>query len=252
MTEKKQLSNKIDCDKENESVEKEVTPEMPIHSSEVADSSKDTKTKEPLMDDLKKIIIRFESIEKSLLSLNQVVERLVKQQEIMQNSMRQLGNRVTDAATALGAPRIRELYMRLLLIYDLVEPAPLHLSEESVSLCKLIATQIEQFLEVNGIYRIQTEKSLFDPIQHKPVKIISDVDPSKDGCVVSTVRNGFRSERAVLRPAEVVIVRIDQKEPCKVEEDTLSEELMRQEESQNHEDTENKKEEGDGKGSNKS
>jgi len=159
----------------------------------------------PLADQLDDVILGLRHLEEMVTSLHESIGTLVKQQEIMQSSLRQLGTRVSDAASSLGAPRIRELYMRLLLLYDLVEPPPAHLSEESTSLCKMIATQIEQFLEANGIQRIETDGKVFDPNLHKPVKAISEADPSLTGRIVSTVRNGFRADYGVLRPAEVVI-----------------------------------------------
>lgn len=139
------------------------------------------------------------------------IEVLVKQQEIIQGGLRQLGSRVSDAASSLGAPRLRETFMRILMLYDLTEPAPAHLSAESVGLCRLLSGQIEQFLAVQGIEQIPTDGLRFDPSLHKPVKIMAIDDPAKEATILNTLRHGFRSESGVLRPAEVAIGRFTAK-----------------------------------------
>ncbi len=158
------------------------------------------------------LILRLQSLENSMSDLQHTIEGLVKQQEIMQTCVRQLSTRITEAAGSLSAPRIRELYERLLRLYDLVEPPPAHLQhQESISICRLIATQIEQFLEVNGFRQIETDGLTFDPRFHKPVKVVAGEEPGMDGRIVSTVRHGFKSDHTPLRPAEVVMVSLSQK-----------------------------------------
>jgi len=156
---------------------------------------------------LESICSRLQLVEERLTAVQAQIEVLVKQHEIAQGGLRQLGSKVSDAATSLGAPRVRETFMRVLMLYDLIEPAPAHLSPESSDLCRLLSEQIEQFLAVQGIERIQTDGLRFDPTLHKPVKIVSIDDPAKEATVLNTLRNGFRSEFGVLRPAEVTMGR---------------------------------------------
>jgi len=156
---------------------------------------------------LAEMVLRIDAVETTLNSLVESVQILTRQQEIMQNSMRQLSGRVTEAASSLQVPRIRDLYSKLLLLYDLVEPPPAGLPPESVDLCKKLSIQIEQFLAVEGVERIATEDAIFDCNLHKPMNYVEVADLNQDNRVVFTYRHGFHSESSVLRPAEVDIGR---------------------------------------------
>jgi molecular chaperone GrpE (heat shock protein) len=151
------------------------------------------------------VAARLKSLERTVASLEEVVRIVTRQQDVVHASLRQLSDRVTDAANSLGAPRVRELYLRLLLLYDLVEPPPVHLSVDAKDICEAVSGQIEQFLAVTGFQRIPTDGEAFDRDRHKPVQVVPAKDSNSAGRVLSTIRNGFCSEQAVLRPAEVVI-----------------------------------------------
>jgi molecular chaperone GrpE (heat shock protein) len=174
-------------------IEESGTGAAPTESAAIADEA-------PSLTDLHEVIHVVEAVRDE-------VRALARQQELLQATVRQLSSRVSDAAASLGAPRVRELYHRLLLLYDLVDPPQDGLPQETVTLCRLIAKQIEQFLEVNGIERIVTDGQSFDPTIHKPVEFVADATLTSDTRVIATRRWGFRSASAVLRPAEVVIAR---------------------------------------------
>lgn len=188
------------CDDPETLRNEEVAPEAPLSvqpSSEPAVSH----------DMIQRIVSSIEDIQASVSELKQTTASLLQEQKIMQHGMRQIGARIREAATSLSAPRIRSLYDRLLLMYDLLEPPPAHLSPESTSLCKLISAQVEQFLAVNGFAKIAADGATFDPTLHKPEEVIDVQDAGMDSRVLATKRNGFKSENAVLRPAYVTIAR---------------------------------------------
>lgn len=151
---------------------------------------------------------RLGAIESSLQSLTGVVGELSHNLAIVQSSLQRLAGTVSGAAESLGAPRVRELYLRLLLLYDLVEPPPSDLPQDTVRFYRTLADQIEQFLAVNGVERIQSDGAVYDSKVHKQVGYIDDPDPANAGFVASTRRYGFQTERAVLRPSEVKIARL--------------------------------------------
>jgi len=151
---------------------------------------------------------RMDAVQQSLDSLAQKVESLTKSQEIIQGGMRMLRNSVADAASSLGSPRLRELYLRLLLMYDLVEPPPAHLDAAAAEICRRIATQIDQVLAVNDFTRISIEDGVFDARVHKAVKLDPVDDPESDGRVLAIVQHGFRSPQGILRPASVILGRL--------------------------------------------
>lgn len=156
-------------------------------------------------DRLTELCARLDAMKRKLGAVEETLGMVVRQQELTQGAIRHLGGRVTEAASSLGAPRVREIYLRLLLLYDLVEPPPAHLSADAAEICRVVSGQIEQFLAANGLPRIATDGLPFDRVLHKPVQTVPASATAPAGCIVSTVRNGFRSEQTVLRPAEVVI-----------------------------------------------
>jgi molecular chaperone GrpE (heat shock protein) len=192
-----------------------VFPETPLIQERTEREPPDEGTTEPgaptASTEQKPPISQLTIIEESVTELTDAVASLSRQQEMMQNGIRQLGSRVSDAATSLGAPRVSGLLLRLLLLYDIVDPPAAHLGEEAASVCRVMAGQIEQLLAVNGFFCMETDGAVFDPVEHKPVKVVSVKDPGMDGRILSTVRKGFRSEHGVLRPAEVVLVRAPKK-----------------------------------------
>jgi molecular chaperone GrpE (heat shock protein) len=154
------------------------------------------------------IYLELRAMQASFDTLNQQIHALARNQEILQSAVRQLVTRVADAASSLAAPRMRELYLRLLMIYDLVNPVPAQLSEDAACVCNMIAVQIEQFLAVNGFERISSDDVVFDPKQHKLGKIELVDDPELDGRILTSLQHGFCSQQSVLRPATVVMGRV--------------------------------------------
>jgi molecular chaperone GrpE (heat shock protein) len=63
-----------------------------------------------------------------------------------------------------------------------------------------------QVLAANGLTEIPAS-DVFDPTQHRAVQRVPTADRGLDGQVREVVRRGFRTERAVLRYAEVVVYR---------------------------------------------
>ena len=68
--------------------------------------------------------------------------------------------------------------------------------------------QIRQMLESNGFFLIDTEGP-FDPEVHRAMEIEPCQSPEEAGRISRVLRPGFRSERSVLRPAEVTLTRYD-------------------------------------------
>jgi molecular chaperone GrpE len=150
---------------------------------------------------------RLGAVEATLGELTANIRELSQHLVIVQSSLQRLSEKVTTAAETLSAPRIRDLFNRLLLIYDLIEPAPANLPADQHPFYRMLAEQIEQLLAVNGLERIAADGMRFDPAIHKPFAFVEQDDPDLADRVVETTRHGFRNERAVLRPAEVRIAR---------------------------------------------
>jgi len=157
---------------------------------------------------------RIEALEQAANGLAETVAGLARSQAIMQGAMRQLAVKVGEAATSLAPPRIYSLYMRLLMLYDMVSPPPAGFSEDAQRLAAILANQIEEFLAGSGFERIRADGEPFDPAIHRSVDFVTAEDPTQAGRVVAIRRNGFRSGAQVLRPAEVTLARAEV-EPAK-------------------------------------
>lgn len=58
-----------------------------------------------------------------------------------------------------------------------------------------------------GVERDPALGSDFDPTRHEAVSVLPVRDPDKDGMIVDVVREGYRMDNDVLRPARVVVAR---------------------------------------------
>ena len=147
-------------------------------------------------------------LEQHVSQLGSQVEQLAGRVELIPPQVRQLGVKVDDLTESIAQPRIRDLLNRFVLLYDFVDQMSRSAVPESEPArnYQVLRRQIEQNLEVSGVYAI-AGVGQFDPALHKAVEIVACQTPEENGRIVSVFRPGFRTERAVLRYAEVVIKR---------------------------------------------
>jgi molecular chaperone GrpE len=75
---------------------------------------------------------------------------------------------------------------------------------------ELVRNQFLAKLDGFGVKRIPSEGMPFDPQLHEAVSAVPAADPSQDGVVVGTVRQGYRIGDEVLRPALVAVAKTGQ------------------------------------------
>jgi molecular chaperone GrpE (heat shock protein) len=92
----------------------------------------------------------------------------------------------------------------LLTLYDLTGQMALDAAGPDAANYLMLRQQILEALAVNGIQLIPTDGH-FDPAIHKVVERLTCQIPEEDGEIVAVFRSGFRTERAVLRYAEVIV-----------------------------------------------
>jgi molecular chaperone GrpE (heat shock protein) len=157
---------------------------------------------------LQPILTRLEQLEQTVTRLSTDISRLSEQAGLIPHQVRQLGSKVDGITESVSQPRIRDLLGSFLLLYDLIDQMSRTAESDTTSdqNYRVLRDQIAQALEVNGIRPIPEARS-FDPAIHKAVETVACSTPDEDGEIVRFYRAGFRTERTVLRYAEVVVKR---------------------------------------------
>ncbi|HEX3990749.1 MAG TPA: nucleotide exchange factor GrpE [Acetobacteraceae bacterium] len=127
--------------------------------------------------------------------------------------VRQLRDKVESLATSFTEPRLKALLLGLVGVYDLVaqlvratEASQEDSGQNHLRNYRVLQSQLYMLLESNGITEI-TAEGAFDPLLHCALQSVPVDDPARDNLVLETIRPGFRTERAVLRYAEVVVAK---------------------------------------------
>ena len=74
---------------------------------------------------------------------------------------------------------------------------------------ELVRDQFLAKLEALGVRHIDTLGQVFDAAVHEAVSMAPVTDPSQDGLVVAVAREGYAIGDELLRPASVVVGRLD-------------------------------------------
>ncbi len=147
--------------------------------------------------------------------LDEAREQMAQTIEQMQRSQADLANyrrRAEEEQTAMRQEANRRLIINLLPVVDELELAINHLGDNDgpgdswVEGVKLIHRKAYGVLEAEGLSKIETVGSPFDPLQHEAVAIV-DSDQQPSGYVVEAVRNGYRLRERVIQAAQVVVAR---------------------------------------------
>ncbi len=165
----------------------------------------------PAEDMLRSLDEQLSGISARLEEMESALSDIARQQGLMPQKLRQIGQQVDDVSSSLGAPRVRDMLQSLLLLHDLIESMHAQTPCEDETNRKnyeVLLGQVLQMLEVNGLKMIDTEGE-FDPNLHRPVAAVPCVSEEEAGRIVEVVRRGFRSDRGVLRYAEVAVTEHD-------------------------------------------
>ena len=81
--------------------------------------------------------------------------------------------------------------------------------EKLVRGVELVRSQFLARLESVGVRRVPALGQLFDPQRHEAVTTTPVANPTDDGLVVSVIREGYAMGDEVLRPASVVVGRLE-------------------------------------------
>jgi len=157
---------------------------------------------------------RLETLEQMVIQVSREVGDLRERVTLIPRQVRQLGSKVDDITESISQPRIRDLLNSLLLLYDLVEQMGRTAAEAHNY--EVLGDQIAQVLEVNGLHPI-TESQDFDPTLHRAIETVACETPEENGEIVSVYRSGFRTNRATLRYAEVVVKRYQEPKNKEIE-----------------------------------
>jgi molecular chaperone GrpE len=158
---------------------------------------------------------RLESLEQTVKGLSDQINGLNRRLELIPQQVRQLGIKVDDITESIAHPRTRDMLNRLVQLYDLVnQMAQEKMKTGNPGNLQVLEDQIMQILEVNGIYPIDIGER-FDPNLHKAVEIVECQTPEEAGEISRLYRMGFRTDRAILRYAEVLVKKYNKQEEIK-------------------------------------
>jgi Mg-chelatase subunit ChlD/molecular chaperone GrpE (heat shock protein) len=152
---------------------------------------------------------RFHALEESIADLSRQISFIPAQ-------VRGLSRDISDITTSVAKGRCRSLLLDLLGLYDLVDQLDRLRSDDS-RLCEgdqqshnyeVLRTQILQLLDVNGLSQIPCDGP-FNPELQRAVRRVRCDSAEKDGWICRVVRIGFRTERSILRFAEVEVFYYD-------------------------------------------
>ncbi len=124
--------------------------------------------------------------------------------------LRRIAGKVDGVTTAVADASYKTLLLRLIGILDLVDgmrathAAKPHGAEDVARHYEVLATQLRQVLDANGVSEIPTNGP-FDPNIHHSVKRVEQEDPALHNRVLHVVRPGFRTEQQPIRYAEVTV-----------------------------------------------
>jgi molecular chaperone GrpE len=119
--------------------------------------------------------------------------------------LRRIASKVDAVSTAVADASYKALLLRLLGILDLIDGMRSSQRPEDVERhFEVLATQLRQMLEANGLSEIPTDQP-FDPAMHHAIERIETEVREQHDRILRVVRPGFRTDQQVLRPAEVTV-----------------------------------------------
>ena len=167
--------------------------------------------------ELRQLIV---ATQERLAAIEETVGGTAKQVSLLPAQLRMLGGKIENLSTSISEPRYREVLLRLLGVYDLVDQVLRTLPAGSDASTdgdrhnyEVLRAQLRQILEANGLSEIPAT-GLFDPEVHRALQSVPVEDPAQANCVLDVVRPGFRTEQSILRYAEVRVGRYEAPKPA--------------------------------------
>jgi len=191
------------------------TPILRATAAQTAVTAETAQVSDQVAAQMKEFRQDFESLRGRLDAVERAVLDTAKQISFIPPQVSMVGDKVDTMTTSISHGRCRSLLDDLLRIYDLTDQMLLTADAQdgpsrARSNLDTLRTQIGQILEVNGLTQIATQ-GLFDPTIHRAVRRVPCGEPSQSNQVFKVVRSGFRTERRVLRYAEVEVFFYDPK-----------------------------------------
>jgi molecular chaperone GrpE (heat shock protein) len=154
--------------------------------------------------DLQALVERLDRIEGLVTRHDGQLTTLGERLGLIPTQLRELGNKVDNVTENINESRLHDLLLSLLLLLDLTGQFAATANSDHARNYELLRQQMLETLEINGIYPIDAS-GRFNPAWHKIVERVPCESSEEDGQIASVFRPGFRTERAVLRYAEVVV-----------------------------------------------
>ena len=156
--------------------------------------------------------------EEQVASLTQNLEtaqqELLQSQDAMQRAQAELVNyrkRADEERISLQQYSNSRLIVKLLPVFDELGLAVDHADQNEASNpwvegVRLIQRKVFNLLESEGVSRIESLGSAFNPLEHEAVGT-QETNEYPPGFISEVVRNGYRLHDRVIQPAQVVVAR---------------------------------------------
>jgi molecular chaperone GrpE (heat shock protein) len=155
--------------------------------------------------------LKLKQIDNRLQGLETALETVTRQVSFLPPQVRGLSSKVEGVGSLIADSRYQTLLLRLLSFYDLVNQMSNVPAQDGngqaagpVDAILVLKTQLCQILEANGLSEIEAAGA-FNPELHRSMQQVPCADPAQAGQIVDVIRPGFRTERSVLRFAEVSV-----------------------------------------------
>ena len=167
--------------------------------------------------DLEKESVEEELIEENIQDDLDPIEEVIKDRDnyksIAQRAQADLVNYRTRAAQELEETRRNlkmSIFHRVVSVADDLSRAVDSIPEDSDAQwsdgVKLVLRNFENFLEIEGVKKIESLGLIFDPNFHEAL-MYEDDEINEEGTIISIIQEGYQIDDKLLRPARVVVAK---------------------------------------------
>lgn len=169
----------------------------------------------PLQEDerINRLINLVSQLNIELSNLKQIVENRLSYDKVKENAFERLYDELEDLKKNSFFERSRPLFIDLILLFDRLENYRKTNIEESSKFTHLLKSFSEELLEIlyrQGIEKIDSSFTLFDPTFQRAIKIEITSEKEEDNKVSEVIRKGFRYFDNILRPEEVIVKKFNE------------------------------------------
>lgn len=153
----------------------------------------------------------FESLHRELADIRELIDQRLSRDKVNEEAFDRLYRELDCAKRNATVLEHKSLFIDLILLYDRMTAASEGGSAEASSWRDVVLSLRDELVEVlkrRDIEPIKVPSGIYDPRYQKVVRIEAAETAAEDGKVLEVLREGFCSGETVIRPQEIVLVRV--------------------------------------------